>query len=67
MAEDQIHEAMEELKDDAVVMQMSRLVGTGVVVLTECAIVVFSLSCRPNLVSRPFLCFPLYPWLASVG
>lgn len=65
--EDQTQEAIEELKDDVIVQRMAGLVSEGVVVSTECAIVVFSVSCRPNLVSHLFLCFSLCLWSASDG
>ena len=56
--EDPTQESTEELEDDAIVEQMARLVGTRVMVSTECAIVACSASRRPNLVSRPSLHFP---------
>jgi hypothetical protein len=65
--EDPTCESTEELEDDTIVMQMMGLVGRGVMVAVECAVVAFSASRHPNLVSRPLLCFFLCPWLALGG
>lgn len=56
-AEDPTCEAVEELDDDAIVERLARLVGTGVIVSTRCAIKAFSASRRPDLVSCPSFCF----------
>ena len=53
----QTREAVEELEDDEIVICLARLVGTGVVVSTGCAVEAFSVSHRPDLLSHPFV-FP---------
>lgn len=66
-AKDLTWEAMEELEDDVTVQWMVGLVDGGAMVSTECAIMAFSVSHCPNLVSRPFLCFSHCPWSALGG
>lgn len=66
-AKDPTREAMKELEDDMIMQQMAELVGGGVVVATECAVVAFSVSHHPDLVSRPFLRFFLCSWSALGG
>jgi len=63
--EDLIHEVAKELEDDVVIEWMARLVGTGIIVMTESAVVAFSTN-RSDLVSHPFLCLSSYPGSASV-
>ena len=52
-AKDPTRKAMEELEDDVIVERMAGLDVIGVMVSTECAVAVFSVSHRPNLVSHP--------------
>ena len=65
--EDPTQESTEELEDDAIVMQMARLVGEGVMVVAECTVVAFSASHHLDLLTLPFLCFSLCLWSASGG
>ena len=64
-AKDPTREAMEEIEDNVIVERKAGLVGTGVVVSTECAVAMFLASRRPDLVSRPSLRFAPYSWLAG--
>lgn len=66
-AEDMTHEVVEELEDDVIMQRMVRLVGVGVVVATECTVIVFSANRRPDLVSRSFPCLSICPWSVLVG
>ena len=53
---DLTHEAVGDLEDDVIVERLARLVGAGVIVSTKCTIEAFSVSRRPDLVSRhPFI------------
>ena len=52
-AKDPTREAMEEIEDNVIVERKAGLVGTGVVVSTECIVIVFSVSHHPDLVSCP--------------
>ena len=56
-AKDLTHEAVEELQDVAIVERLAGPVGVGVIVSTRCAVEAFSVSRRPDLVSRPSFCF----------
>lgn len=49
-------EATEELEDDVVIEHMAKMVGVGDVVMTKSAIMEFSVSHHPDLVSHPFSC-----------
>lgn len=53
--EDPIHKVEEDLESDVVVEWVDGLVGVGIIVATENAIVAFSVCYHPNLVSHPFL------------
>lgn len=57
--EDPTCEVADELEDDAVIEWMAKLVGIGIIVMTKSAIMAFSMSRHPDLVSRPFRVFPL--------
>lgn len=52
--EDPTREVVEELESNAVVEWVAKLVGVGVVVTIENAVMAFSVSRRPNLVSFAF-------------
>jgi len=59
-------EAMEELEHDVVIECMARMVSAGVIVVSKSAVVVFSVSHRPDLVSHPFSCPFFYSGSKSV-
>lgn len=63
---DPTYEAMEELEEDAIVGRLARLISAGVVVSTKCTVEAFSVSHRPDLVSRPSFHFSFLT-LARIG